>query len=1475
MTLPQIFISATTRDLESFRKATAEILLKKHAFPVVQEHFPPDHRSVVAMLQDRIGQCGAAICLVGRCYGHEPPKRDPDEPRRSYTQLEYENAVELGKPVFVFLATDDCTFDSEPDESEEIRELQRQHIQRILDSGRLRMTFHSLAHLTEQVRIMDLKALAKGPTTRLVVLLVAELIDVESQRKKLGEDAFVRDVVQPFRKLLGEARARWQGTLSAETTGEYGFNFQTADAAVNAALALHTAVPRHHWSGAAPELRVGIHVGQIVEFVDDEARVNQTGHAMEVCRQLTRKGVAGQTLLSRTAYDIAREHVRQAPPANEDGSPSGDGNGPLAVKLNWRSHGRYLMSDAEEVLDIYEVGAAGVAPFLAPPGSIEQQQRIPPWRPAVGQEVPRSQGWFLERKLGEGGFGEVWVARNDQITDRHVFKFCFDASGLSSLERERTLFNHLRGGLGKRDDIARLIDLNLKEGPYFLESEYVEGGNLRDWGEATGRLAALPLDERLELLIKIAVAVAAAHSVGVIHKDLKPGNIFMRQDADGRWHPVLADFGIGEIDHSRTLKGRNITVGSLTISLPKSSSSSGSPMYQPPEAISGGTATVQWDVFALGVVLYQLVIGDFGAPVAPGWERKLDAAVEPEALLRLTPTLVRQSPRMARVGKSRIGTPHDPTAELAVRFLKEDVGACLDVDPAVRLESAAQLIERLRTIEKRVADARIRQRAELARRRMKRLRVGLVASLVALAVVGGLGLFAYREWGIAQEALIAEQRAEKIASDAVDEFFTTVSESDLSRLPKTEGLRERFLTLSMDHLAELKQRAGKGLRIDARIARAHFYVGRMHDWLHEPEKAVVEYSLALKSQVTLLDADPQNSSLRRERAETGTRFGLCSFESSPLQDKAKAREIVVRARDALLATPAGPNEPPRQRQPGSAELGDPALDFELAKSYITLGYLDKLIAEAAAGGHGQAEADLPTARAEYETARTILARLVQSTKETDPSRFRYEHRLALIAQNLGNFDRDAGSALAAALSYRAAADFWKKRLELARNETKPPPDGAEHLAYHTGLTDALRNLVLLETVQGRLTEAETFGKQSHEAAKRFVSDFGYDDSKDSLARHHLALGNLHLSRHWRAERRGEHAKATGWAKQVVEDAENSMKILDGLLQDHPKRAQYRDNRGGCLLLLAAPFAGDERRAPTNDLKSALEKLESALKIYQELCSAEKNPDYQARLATTWRMLGDTQAALAADSRERGDAAGAAALEAEADRSHLEARKNADDLIQHEKPAIFASQAGQHYCRGARFLNQAQDFKRGDKTLGLAERSREARELAERSIKILSDLLAIDSTDDRAKLTLIYAHQERALAQARLGDDRGAVADAVEALRRAKERADNLKGPDEDADQPVPLLYGLAAAFARSSLAARGVDPGQSSRVKEAESYADEALKLLKTAELRHLFADAATRQRLANDPDFQALRSDRRFLEIVRAATSPPPPLAN
>ena len=627
--VPRVFISATSRDFGSFRKAVAEVLLTLDAQPVLQDHFVPDYRSVVEMLREKIGTCDAVICLVGRVYGYEPTNRAADQPRRSYTQLEYETAIELRKPVFVFVAAAECSLDHPLGEPDELLALQLEHLKRIEAGDRIWMTFRSLANLTDQVRVMrfDRQSLAEGITTGLIVLMRAELVDAAGDRERRGNAAWVRDVVEPFHKQLQEVCTRWHGTLQSETASEYELNFETVDAAANAALALHRALQRHEWPGAAPGLRVGIHVGQIVRFGGaDESRMLQLSQAMGVCRQLAGLAAAGQTLLSRAAFDIAREYLRQDPGAAEDGG--------VAAELSWISHGRYLMSGSEESLEVCEVGVAGQAPLTAPPDSAAarradslEQFQMHGWRPALGQEIPRRPGWFVERKLGEGGFGEVWAARHERTRQSRVFKFCFDASRLSSFKRELTLFRLIREALGDRQDIARLLEVELDEAPFYLESEYVEGGNLGEGGRADGHPASLPLDERLRLVTEIAGAVAAAHSVGIIHKDLKPSNVFMRQASDGRWHPMLADFGIGAVADRSQLEQRGITVAGFTHSVLESGSSrTGTRMYQPPEANLARPATVQGDVYALGVLLYQMIIGDFDKPLGHGWERHLEEA---------------------------------------------------------------------------------------------------------------------------------------------------------------------------------------------------------------------------------------------------------------------------------------------------------------------------------------------------------------------------------------------------------------------------------------------------------------------------------------------------------------------------------------------------------------------------------------------------------------------------------------------------------------------------------------------------------------------------------------------------------------------------------------------------------------------------------------------------------------------------------
>src|SRR6516165_10908024 len=97
----RVFISAVTREFGSVRKLVKKGLEDNDYHTVEQDNFPPDYRDLKAKLRERINSCDAVIHIAGRCYGAEPPDRPADVPRRSYTQLEYDMAVDLGNPVYV------------------------------------------------------------------------------------------------------------------------------------------------------------------------------------------------------------------------------------------------------------------------------------------------------------------------------------------------------------------------------------------------------------------------------------------------------------------------------------------------------------------------------------------------------------------------------------------------------------------------------------------------------------------------------------------------------------------------------------------------------------------------------------------------------------------------------------------------------------------------------------------------------------------------------------------------------------------------------------------------------------------------------------------------------------------------------------------------------------------------------------------------------------------------------------------------------------------------------------------------------------------------------------------------------------------------------------------------------------------------------------------------------------------------------
>jgi serine/threonine protein kinase len=139
--------------------------------------------------------------------------------------------------------------------------------------------------------------------------------------------------------------------------------------------------------------------------------------------------------------------------------------------------------------------------------------------------------------------------------------------------------------------------------------QHVAGQDLASWCESQGGIEKVPLETRLEIVAQIADALQAAHDSGVIHRDVKPSNILVSDQGENPIHAYLTDFGIGQIisDEIRS----QLSVSGFSQASLESASLSGTQLYMAPELFGGKPASIRSDIYALGVVLYQLLAGDF------------------------------------------------------------------------------------------------------------------------------------------------------------------------------------------------------------------------------------------------------------------------------------------------------------------------------------------------------------------------------------------------------------------------------------------------------------------------------------------------------------------------------------------------------------------------------------------------------------------------------------------------------------------------------------------------------------------------------------------------------------------------------------------------------------------------------------------------------------------------------------------------
>jgi serine/threonine-protein kinase len=465
-----------------------------------------------------------------------------------------------------------------------------------------------------------------------VTLLFTDVAGSTALKQRLGDRAGV-ELVEKHHTLIRQTLAQFKGAEEIVVAGDsFLVLFPAPSEGVRCALVLQLRLAEFNRGLAAPvQDRMGLHLGEVLIQETGPGQRNVHGMQVDTCARVMSLAQPGQVLMTRPVFDNARQSLK----GEEIEGISG---------LEWLNHGPFELKGVGGPIEVCEVRAAETARLPAPTTS-EKARRVEAaegeavlgWRPAVGQVVPQTQ-WVLEASLGEGGFGEVWLGRHQVMKERRVFKFCFRADRVRSLKREMTLFRLLKERIGEHPHIVALRDVYFEQPPYYIGEDYVAGQELRAWFEEQGGAEKAPLEVKLEVVAQVADALQAAHEAGVIHRDVKPANILV----SGQWSVVsgqeraaeaspaappwsfsakLTGFGIGQVVSEEALAGVTKAGFTQTVLGPGSTSASGSQMYLAPELLAGKPASGRSDLYSLGVVLYQLLVGDFARPLATDWPR--------------------------------------------------------------------------------------------------------------------------------------------------------------------------------------------------------------------------------------------------------------------------------------------------------------------------------------------------------------------------------------------------------------------------------------------------------------------------------------------------------------------------------------------------------------------------------------------------------------------------------------------------------------------------------------------------------------------------------------------------------------------------------------------------------------------------------------------------------------------------------------